>query len=169
MNKKGFTTIELLLTILIVLTIMASITSVTYSYRDRGKYEEIISEVTDYKNMVTKIIYDDILDNTNPVVELTKVNNKNFILRRKNNTTINLQIIDETINGVTKKGIKYNNVEYIIPGSNDKYITFEGTTMYPNDYVDRDNTGLYSLDIVFSHKKLEDSFKIHFVIKAYTT
>ena len=165
MNKKGFTTVELLLTMLIVITIMATITNVTYTYRDRSKYEEIISEEQSYKNKVTKIIYDDILDSTNPVVELIKVDSKNFQLKRKNNSIIYLQIIDEDAN----VGIKYNGIEYIIPDSNTSNVSFEGTTMYPNDYVDRTNTGLYSLDIKFHHRNLEESFKIHFVIKAYTT
>ena len=163
MNKKGFTTIELLLTMLVVVTIMVSITSVTYTYRDRSKYEETITEVTDYKNMVTKIIYDDILDNSNPVVKLTKVDNKNFTLTRKNNTTIDLQIIDST----NKVGIMYDGMEYIIPDSNNGLIIFEGITMYPDDYPDRTDTGLYTLDIVFSHRDLEDQFKVHIAIDTY--
>ncbi len=163
MNKKGFTTIELLLTMLVVVVIMASITSVTYTYRDRSKYEEIITEVTDYKNMVTKIIYDDIIDSSNPVVKLTKVDSKNFTLTRKNNSTINLQILDNT----NEKGITYNGIKYVIPDSSKGYITFEGTTLYPNDFPEREDTGLYSLDIVFSHRNLEDNFKIHFAIDIY--
>ena len=163
MNKKGFTTIELLLTMLVVVVIMASITSVTYAYRDRSKYEETVTEVTNYKNMVTKIIYDDIIDSSNPVVKLTKVDSKNFILTRKNNSTINLQILDNT----NEKGITYNGIKYVIPDSSKGYITFEGTTFYPNDFPEREDTGLYSLDIVFSHRNLEDNFKIHFAIDTY--
>ena len=40
MNNKGFTTVELILTMVLVITIMFSITSVTYVYRDRSKYED---------------------------------------------------------------------------------------------------------------------------------
>ena len=165
MNRKGFTTIELLLTMLVVVTIMASITAVTYTYRDRSKYEETLTEVIDYKNMVTKIIYDDIVDSTNPVVKLSRVDAKNYTLTRKNNSTISLQIMDD----VNKAGIKYNGIEYVIPDSSEKLIFFEGSTMYPNDFPGRDDTGLYSLDIVFSHRNLEDDFKIHFAIETYNT
>ena len=163
MNKKGFTTIELLLTMLVVVTIMASITAVTYTYRDRGKYEETLTQVNDYKNMVTKIIYDDIVDTTNPLVKIEKIDIKTYKLTRKNNTYFNLEIMDDT----NKVGIKYNGIEYVIPDSTKEYITFEGTTLYPNDYPGRENTGLYGLDIVFSHRNLEDEFKIHFVIDPY--
>ena len=48
MNKNGFTTVELLLTMIFVITIMAIITSVTYTYQDRSKYEEKVTEVMNY-------------------------------------------------------------------------------------------------------------------------
>ena len=69
MNKKGFTTVELILTMAIVIVIMGTISGVTYNYRDRSNAEEEITEVTNFKNSVTKTIYDDIFDirdNTSP-------------------------------------------------------------------------------------------------------
>ena len=169
MNKKGFTTIELILTMVLVITIMASITSVTYTYRDRSKYEELVTEITNYKNIVTKIIYDDILDSTNRAIRIeTTSNSKIFKIVKADNTSIDLEIIDENVikdgKEIHKVGIKYDDIEYIIPGSENSYITFEGTTLYPNDYPDKEDTGLYSLDILFSHQNLENNFKIHFVI-----
>ena len=126
MNKKGFTTIELLLTMLVVVTIMASITAVTYTYRDRAKYEETLTEVNDYKNMVTKIIYDDILD-SNQVVKITKNDEegKSYTLTRKDNTTLSLLVIDRCVKGgsiialdkcneqpgVRETGIHYNGID----------------------------------------------------------
>ena len=157
MNKKGFTTVELLLTMVVVLTIMVSITSVTYTYRDRSKYEEIKTEITDYKNMVTKIIYDDILDSDNKAVQIEKVNDTEYNIVKMDNTIINLKVIDEN----NRIGIKYNNTDYIIPASNKSLITFERTIYqsFPNSSLE-----IYSLDIVFSHKSLEDDFKIHLVV-----
>ena len=157
MNKQGFTTVELILTLVLVITIMVSITSVTYTYRDRSRYEEILTEITDYKNMLTKIIYDDILDVNNPAIELRKISSTEYDIIRTSGT-IKLKVINEN----NKVGIQYNDVDYIIPNSNK--IIFKGTTTYPDDYPGRENTGLYSLDIVFSHKSLEEEFKIHFVI-----
>ena len=61
MNKKAFTTVEMILTILLVVVIMATITSVTLVYRDKSEYEESVTEIENYKNTLTKIIYDDIL------------------------------------------------------------------------------------------------------------
>ena len=164
MNNKGFTTVELILTMVLVITIMFSITSVTYVYRDRSKYEEVISEINDYKNTITKIIYDDILDNSNKVIGLEKVNDKTFILKRRTTPDINLEIIDRN-NDTHEVGIKYNDIEYLIPGSANSLVTFEEARMYPNDYTDEESTDLYSLDIIFSHKNIEEPFKIHFVIR----
>lgn len=168
MNNKGFTTIELILTMVLVLTIMFSITSVTYVYRDRSKYEELITEVNDYKKTVTKIIYDDILDSSNKAVKLEKVNDKEFIIKKTSEPDSTFEIIDRNVTKEGKEihevGIKYNDMEYIIPGSENSYVNFVETKMYPNDYEDETDTGLYSLDIVFSHQSLENNLKIHFVI-----
>ena len=56
MNKKAFTTVEMILTILLVVVIMATITSVTLVYRDKSEYEENVTEIDNYKNTLTKII-----------------------------------------------------------------------------------------------------------------
>ena len=49
MNKKAFTTVEMILTILLVVVIMATITSVTLVYRDKSEYEESVTEIENYK------------------------------------------------------------------------------------------------------------------------
>ena len=170
MNNKGFTTVELILTMALVITIMFSITSVTYVYRDRSKYEELITDITNYKNTVTKIIYDDILDSSNKTIKLEKVNDKEFVIRKTlTGTDITLEVIDRNVTKNEKQinevGINYNGIDYIIPGSENSYVTFEETKMYPVDYEGETDTGLYSLDIIFSHQNLEEPFKIHFVIK----
>jgi len=170
MNRKGFTTIELILTMMVVITIMVTITSVTYAYRDRSRYEEIVTEVKDYKNKLTKIIYDDILDSSNKVIGLEKDDTIEdlFYLVRLNGDKIPLEVINEN----QKVGIKYNGVEYIIPSSNSSLVNYEGTTIYPTDYKiwtngiekEREDTVFYSLTITFSHRNLEKNFSIHFVI-----
>ncbi len=155
MNNKGFTTIELLLTMLLVVIIMATITNVTYTYQDRSNYEEIISETVNYKNNLTKVIYDDILNPADRVVSITKVNDNTFNLITTTNKIYPLQII-ENINEVS---INYNEVNYIIPGSKDGLVTIEDI----NYYFDTVNS-LYSMDIVFRNRNIEDLYKIHFAI-----
>ena len=153
MNKKAFTTVEMILTILLVVVIMATITSVTLVYRDKSEYEESVTEIENYKNTLTKIIYDDILDETNPVTSIIENGNTYTLVRATN--PITLEIINDPSNN--KIGIKYDSVNYLVPGCDKGLVSFEG--------VDLTNTnGIYNMNINFSSRKYEKMLTIHFVI-----
>ena len=153
MNKKAFTTVEMILTILLVVVIMATITSVTLIYRDKSEYEENVTEIENYKNTLTKIIYDDILDETNPVTGIIENGNTDTLVRATN--PITLEIINDPSNN--KIGIKYDSVNYLVPGCDKGLVSFEG--------VDLTNTnGIYNMNINFSSRKYEKNLTIHFVV-----
>ena len=153
MNKKAFTTVEMILTILLVVVIMATITSVTLVYRDKSEYEENVTEIENYKKNLTKIIYDDILDETNPVTGIIENGNTYTLVRATN--PITLEIINDPSNN--KIGIKYDSVNYLVPGCDKGLVSFEG--------VDLTNTnGIYNMNINFSSRKYEKILTIHFVI-----
>lgn len=153
MNKKAFTTVEMILTILLVVVIMATITSVTLVYRDKSEYEESVTEIENYKNTLTKIIYDDILDETNPVTSIIENGNTYTLVRATN--PITLEIINDPSNN--KIGIKYDSVNYLVPGCDKGLVSFEG--------VDLTNTnGIYNMNINFSSRKYEKMLTIHFII-----
>ena len=153
MNKKAFTTVEMILTILLVVVIMATITSVTLVYRDKSEYEESVTEIENYKNTLTKIIYDDILDETNPVTGIIENGNTYTLVRATN--PITLEIINDPSNN--KIGIKYDSVNYLVPGCDKGLVSFEG--------VDLTNTnGIYNMNINFSSRKYEKILTIHFVV-----
>ena len=153
MNKKAFTTVEMILTILLVVVIMATITSVTLVYRDKSEYEESVTEIENYKNTLTKIIYDDILDETNPVTSIIENGNTYTLVRATN--PITLEIINTPIDN--KIGIKYDGVDYLVPGCDRGLVSFEG--------VDLTNTnGIYNMNINFSSRKYEKNLTIHFVV-----
>ena len=163
MNKKGFTTVELILTMTLVIIIMATITSVTYVYRDKSKYEEISTDITNYKNTVTKIIYDDILDigSTNGKVnQLEKVSDVSYNFITTTNKIYNLKIL----NSGSEIGIEYDGIKYIVPGSNDGLVKYLGVSLYPNPDDGITDSSIYSLDIYFSHKVLDKQFKIHLIV-----
>ena len=156
MNNRGFTTVELILTMVVVITIMATITSVTYTYRDKSRYEAIVTEITNYKNNITKIIYDDILDKDNKIVALKQdnINEKKFYLVDENDNYVKtLQIINEN----NKVGINYDGIDYLLTDTE-----YEDFNIYSSKSTD--NTEFYKLDIYFKNKYLENKFKIHFVI-----
>ena len=162
MNKKGFTTIELLLTMILVVIIMATITTTTYVYRDRSDYEEVLTNVTNYKNTVTKIIYDDVLTTTtsDKIISMNRIDDKNFTFNTS--TTSNkysLMVIDEE----NKKGIAYgegsNLIEYIIPDSDRGLVIIEDVNYYINT-----STKVYSFELYFRHRNLDKIFKIKVTI-----
>ena len=153
MNKKAFTTVEMILTILLVVVIMATITSVTLVYRDKAEYEENVTKIENYKNTLTKIIYDDILDETNPVTSIIENGNTYTLVRATN--PITLEIINDPSNN--KIGLKYDSVNYLVPGCDKGLVSFEG--------VDLTNTnGIYNMNINFSSHKYEKILTIHFVV-----
>ena len=151
MNKKGFTTIELILTMFIVITIMATITSVTYVYRNESNKEMLKSDVLTYKNTLTKIIYDDILKKDNKVNRIVEVNTNTYKLITVNNNEYIISVINED----NKIGIKYNNTEYLI--KNPK-IKFERINFYQEE-----NINIYCLDIYFKEEDTLD-FHIHLLV-----
>ena len=153
MNKKAFTTVEMILTILLVVVIMATITSVTLVYRDKSEYEESVTEIENYKNTLTKIIYDDILDETNPVTGIIENGNTYTLVRATN--PITLEIINDPSNN--KIGIKYDSVNYLVPGCDKGLVSCEGV-----DLTNTDN--IYNMNINFSSQKYEKMLTIHFVI-----
>ena len=153
MNKKAFTTVEMILTILLVVVIMATITSVTLVYRDKAEYEENVTQIENYKNTLTKIIYDDILDKSNPVTSIIE-NGNTYTLERATNP-ITLEIINTPSDN--KMGIKYDGVDYLVPGCDKGLVSFEG--------VDLTNTNnIYNMNINFSSRKYEKILTIHFVV-----
>ena len=155
MNKKAFTTVEMILTILLVVVIMATITSVTLVYRDKSEYEENVTEIENYKNTLTKIIYDDILDETNPVTSITENNNTYTLVRSTN--PITLEIININTTTDHKIGIKYDGVDYLVPGCDRGLVSFEGVDL-------TNKNGIYNMNINFSSRKYEKILTIHFVV-----
>ena len=103
-------------------------------------------KVINNKNTLTKIIYDDILDETTPVTKIEKINDNEYNLITENST-----ILLTILNNTEKKevGIKYNGDKYLFPGAEDDLVEF-------NNVEYEEKNGLYSLDIIYKHKALEN-------------
>lgn len=173
MNNKGFTTIELILTMSIVIVIMTTITSVTHTYRDRNKYEEVVSELNNYKNNVTKIINDDILNvrgsvevTKGRVVKITRINNNSYQLITDTNEYYTLNMIDQnaTLDGKTvhEVGIEYDGTKYLVPGYTTSSVVLDRVALLPYDTADE--TNFYVLDIYFTNTTFNYPFKIHLIV-----
>ncbi len=157
MNSKGFTTTELILTIALVIIIMATIINVTYTYRDKKVYEETLTEVSDYKNNLTKIIYEDILKATDKVVKMTKIDELNYSLITSNGNQIPLIVVLDD----NKQAIVYDGITYTIPGAKEGLVSIKKEDIVYKEDIDNN---IYALDIVFKHNNIDYTFKIHFAI-----
>ena len=61
MNKKGFTVVEVVIAFSMLAVLVVSLIRFTVTYRDKVREEESRTEINDFKNTITKIIYDDII------------------------------------------------------------------------------------------------------------
>ena len=61
LNNKGITSIELLISFIIVTAITVSLFDVVTSYKTKQQIESYKNTITEYKSSVTKVIYDDVL------------------------------------------------------------------------------------------------------------
>ena len=61
MNKKGFTVIEVVVSFGILAVVMLVVITFMITYRDKVKNAEVETQLLDYKNTLTKIIYDEII------------------------------------------------------------------------------------------------------------
>lgn len=62
LNKKGFTIAEVIVSFTLISIILASLIATMMYYRDKVKDEEVRTQLWDFKNTVTKVIYDDVIN-----------------------------------------------------------------------------------------------------------
>ena len=125
LNNKGFTIAEVLVSFSLITLILASIISATIFYRDKLKNEEVISQLMDFKYTITKVIYDDIIDNTKGIYKVERcVGTANCVNFVSDTTSYTLKIIDvsRTEGGLTKGvylsyGDSLHNTLYMLPDS----------------------------------------------------
>lgn len=62
MNKKGFTIIEVIVSFAILAVVMLAIITFMITYRDKVKNSEVETQLLDFKNSFSKMIYDEIIE-----------------------------------------------------------------------------------------------------------
>ena len=169
LNKKGFTIAEVLVSFILITIVLSSIVSSTIYYRDRLKEEEVISQLYDFKNNVTKIIYDDILDESKGISRVETCvgtsNCVNFI--SKDDVSYTLKIVDQpqTVGNKTRGVyLYYDGVEYMLPDSDlgdtdERVCDFIGGI----ELAEYDNK-MYKVKTSFKHKDYDLQYDLLFVI-----
>ena len=115
MNKKGFTTIELILSFIMVVVILTSLIGFTTAYRGKVNDEELKSKLFDFKNTVLKVVYDDIIRYS--VVRMSNCvgDDRCVNLVSEDGSIHTLKVVTET-SGVVY--IDYDGTRYLLPDSN---------------------------------------------------
>ncbi len=174
LNKKGFTIIEVIVSFSLISLLLASLISATMFYRDKVKDEEVNSQLWDFKNTITKLVYDDIIAKGITRAEScigagdgsgagagTCIN-----LIDKNDVSHVLKIVEYETDGVNKKGVylSYDDVKYRLPDSdlgsgNERICDFVGGFT-----VETYDNKIYKVKISFRHKDLNKHYDLLFVI-----
>jgi len=170
MNKKGFTTVELIVSFIVIVIILGSLVGFTINYRDRVKLEQIKSSLIDFKNTITKAVYDDIIDNNIKSMEycVGYDNCVNLIDSENNSHTLKIFYESKDGNDNYQSYLSYNNIKYELPDSdinkyqinNEKIVVSEKASDFDSFELKSYNNSLYNLKITFSHYMLKDNFEI---------
>ena len=173
MNKKGFTTIEVIVCFALIAAILASMTSVIVNYRDRVINAQAETRILDFKNTFTKLIYDDII--TENITSMSEcVGNYQCVnLIGSDSTVYPLTATTyESATGNYKKGIyfSYKSNYYFLPeselnsydvtGNNDHYMINVDSFRVTID----DTNHLYKVIIPIQHYGINKSADITLVI-----
>lgn len=167
LNKKGFTIAEVMVSFSLIAVILASVVASTMYYRDKLKQEEVKSQLIDFKNNITKIVYDDIINNKITKVEscIGASNCINFVDNKNNSYTLKIIEYNEAT-ATTKRGVylSYNGIKYMLPDSDlgtgyDRICDFVGGIN-----IEEYESELYKVKMAFRHKDMDLHYDLLFVI-----
>ena len=172
MNNKGFTIIEVVISFSILTVILLALITFTINYRDKVKEEEMKMMMLDYKNTMTKLIYDDIIDGKYKAIEKcfgqgnSNITCVNFI---DGNNNVHPLYINEVTSATPsiKPGLylNYEGMNYLLPDS-DIYNAKEALRMseFGKFTLTNYNNVIYNLRLSFHHQSLDINYEIMLTI-----
>ena len=167
LNKKGFTIAEVVVSFGLISVILISMISSAMFYRDKLKSEEVVTQLLDFKNTVTTVVYDDIMEKEMVRADTCIGTMNCVVLTDKNGVDHILKIYErETSSNDEKKGvyISYDETKYMLPDSdlgsgNDRVCDFVGGF----EVKSYDNK-LYKIKTSFVHKDMNLNYDLLFII-----
>ena len=150
LNKKGMTSVELLVSFIIVSTIVVSMYTLILNYHNREQIGEVDNEVTTYANNIQEVIQSDLI--MGHLVNVTSVSSDGYsaVLSFDNptNYTTTLRINPNT--GVISYGKDGDVIDYEIPAIADLMLAPESKI----EYIPATN-GYLKITIVLTHPNFE--------------
>lgn len=170
MNNKGFTIVEVLIAFILLAAILLSLISFSVTYRDKVREEEVRTQLNDYKNMLTKIIYDDII--LQNITSISKCDGQvdgnitcvNFTNSKGDSYKLEMLSLSENTANL-KKGmyLNYNGVNYMLPDS-DLNKTDEKMCAFYDAFELTNYEDIYALKISYKHYSMDDVYVISLVV-----
>ena len=167
LNKKGFTIAEVVMSFAMITVILTTIVGFTVRYRDRVREENIRNQLNDFKNTITKVVYDDII--SGKIIRMDKClveTNCINMYDAEGNIHVFAQEVVSVTTGSTKKGIyiNYDGTRYMLPDSDinegSQHMCYFDEEFRLDSYGDK----FYTLVISYKHLSFEESYKIYLTI-----
>lgn len=151
LNRKGITSVELLVCFIIISTIVVSMYNMILSYRNREQIEEINNEVISFSNNLQEEIQSDLV--TGHLVGVTNVSADGYsaTLAFDNPSSYETTIAINPSSGVISYGRSGNVIDYEIPGIADLMLSPDSKIEYipgVNEYL--------KITIVLTHPNFTD-------------
>ena len=151
LDKKGITSVELLVCFIIVSTIVVSMYNLILNYRNREQIEEINNEVVSFSNNLQKDIQKDLINGH--LINVTNISadgySATFTFDTPNSYTTTIKIDPDR--GVISYGRSGEVIDYEIPGIVDLMLSSDSKITYipaSNGYV--------KIDIILTHPNFSD-------------
>ena len=130
LNKKGITSVELLVCFIIISTIVVSMYNLILNYRNREQIEEINNEVIAYSNNLQEIIQTDLIQGH--LVDVTNVSStlRSATLSFDNPSSYKTSISISPSSGVISYGRSGDTIRYEIPNIPDLTLSDESKIEY---------------------------------------
>ena len=151
LNKKGITSVELLVCFIIISTIVVSMYNLILNYRNREQIEEINNEVIAFSNNLQQVIQSDLV--MGHLVSVSNVSvdgySATFTFDTPNSYTTTITI--KPNEGVISYGKSGDVIDYEIPGIADLMLSPDSSITY----IPATN-GYLQINIILTHPNFEN-------------
>lgn len=180
LNKKGMTTVEILVSFVIVAVISSTIYTTVSNYATRREIESYKLELNTYKNLLTKEIQDDLIKKGLLNVSKEEKRNGNadefdirFTLKNgeQKHLKITRQLTDDVLETSPTRNyddnfkVEYNEVEYPIPDFGFSYNQNKKIVkdLRLTNVIVKTENNVFSLFLGFQHQRLSTKYGINIV------
>lgn len=151
--------VEVVVSFSILSVVLTSVIVFTITYRDKVREEEARTQLIDFKNSITKIVYDDIVSGKLKRIEkcVGEAQCVNFVDGDDN--TYPFKVTEVSTGENRGLYLNYNGARYFLPDSD---LNKLGNPMcwFTNDFELKTYDDIYSLKVTFKHLTLDETYEI---------